>query len=156
MHQEYSIVIAVTSCFILLDKINELDLLKEIFSSVTTTPEISKEFGKPLPEWILIKQVTNIGLMEKLESEVDKGEASAITLATETKHSLVILDDYKARLLAEKLKLNYTGTLGIILKAKELGIIKSVIPIIKKVQATNFRFSDKIIKEILGDEKLDL
>ena len=104
MLRGYDIVIADTSCFILLDKINELELLKEVFSSVTTTPEIVKEFGKTLPEWIIIKQVKDIAFIETLESEVDKGEASAIALAMETKHSLVILDDYKARLLADKLK----------------------------------------------------
>lgn len=49
MLKTYSIVIADTSCFILLDKINELDLLQKVFKTVTTTKEIAKEFNKSLP-----------------------------------------------------------------------------------------------------------
>jgi len=39
------IVIADTSCFIVLSKINELDLLSAVYGDVITTPEIAKEFG---------------------------------------------------------------------------------------------------------------
>jgi predicted nucleic acid-binding protein len=82
MLQEYSIVIADTSCFILLDKINELHLLKEVFSEVTTTDEIAREFGKSLPDWIKIKSPANTTYQEILSIEVDSGEATAIALAS--------------------------------------------------------------------------
>jgi predicted nucleic acid-binding protein len=104
------IVIADTSCFILLDKISELDLLQKVFRTVTTTKEIANEFNKPLPSWVSIKAAANHRYTELLEIEIDKGEASAIALALETDDSLLILDDQKARKLAEKLRLNYTGT----------------------------------------------
>jgi predicted nucleic acid-binding protein len=150
MLPEYSIVIADTSCFILLDKINEIGMLKTIFSKVTTTEEIASEFGKPLPDWIVIKSPINKKYQEILQLEVDKGEASALALAIENNDSLIILDDYKARKLADKLSLNYTGTLGIFLKAKELKIIPNVKSILEKIQATNFRFSVKVFNEILN------
>ena len=102
MPQEYNLVVADTSCFILLDKINELNLLKEVFSSITTTPEIAKEFGKPLPEWILIKQVLNSTFMETLQTEVDKGEAEAIVLAVEIHADLLLMDDLKGRKFGRK------------------------------------------------------
>ena len=50
--KKYSVVIADTSCFILLDKINQLSLLQKVFGGVTTTHTIAAEFGKPLPDWI--------------------------------------------------------------------------------------------------------
>ncbi len=54
MRKKYSVVIADTSCFILLDKICELDLLQNFFGSVTTTKakEIAEEFSKPLTQWV--------------------------------------------------------------------------------------------------------
>ncbi|MBK6536412.1 MAG: hypothetical protein IPG09_01110 [Ignavibacteria bacterium] len=52
------------------------------------------------------------------ELELGKGEASAIALAVEIKDCTVILDDLKARNIAEKLKLDITGTIGVIIKAK--------------------------------------
>ncbi|MEK6782872.1 MAG: DUF3368 domain-containing protein [Bacteroidota bacterium] len=149
MRGRYSVVIADTSCFILLDKINELDLLQKVFGSITTTNEIATEINKPLPQWVSIQSATNHRYSELLVIEVDKGEASAIGLALEIDNSLLILDDQKARKLAERLNLNYTGTLGILLKAKELGILSAIGPLFQKIQQTNFRFSEKVLKDIL-------
>lgn len=151
MQREYNIVIADTSCFILLDKINELALLKKLFGKITTTPEIVNEFGKSLPEWIEVKSSGNKHYQEILEVEVDGGEASAIALAIEIGDALLILDDYKARNLANKLQLNYTGTLGILLKARKTGCIEKIRPLLDKIQKTNFRFSLKILEDILKE-----
>ena len=57
MLQESNIVIADTSCFILLDKINELSILQKLFHTITTTPDIAAEFRKELPGWVKIKDV---------------------------------------------------------------------------------------------------
>ena len=50
-------IIADTSCFIVLAKINELHLLQKIYGHILTTPVIAAEFGEPLPEWVLIESV---------------------------------------------------------------------------------------------------
>lgn len=150
MQQEYEVVIADTSCFILLDKIGEIQLLQKVFSSITTTQTIAEEFGKPLPDWVNILSVQNKPYQNILELEVDAGEASAFALYAEYTHALLIIDDMKARKLADKLLVNYTGTLGIFLKAKELKIFSSVKPILNKIQSTNFRFSQKVFDEILA------
>lgn len=150
MLQEYDVVIADTSCFILLDKIGEIELLRKTFSSITTTQTIATEFGKQLPDWIIISPVQNISYQTLLELEVDAGEASAFALSVEYNSSLLIIDDLKARRLADKLLLNYTGTLGVILKAKELNLLSSVKPLLNKIQLTNFRFSEKVLNEILS------
>ena len=147
MQTEYNIVIADTSCFILLDNIGELELLKALFGRVITTSVIAQEFGAELPEWVEIRTVSNIQFQSTLD--VDAGEASAISLALESGPSLVILDDDKARQLAKRLNLNITGSLGVILRARKEGIIPSIKPIIEKIQQTNFRYSKKVLAEIL-------
>ncbi|HVI49255.1 MAG TPA: DUF3368 domain-containing protein [Chitinophaga sp.] len=149
MPQKYNVVIADTSCFILLDKIDSFDLLRQLFNNVTTTSTIAEEFGKGIPEWVTIKPIADLHYQAILELEVDKGEASAISLAIENDPALLILDDLKARKVADKLNLNYTGTLGILLRAKELGLIKAIKPLLDSIQKTNFRFSVNILNEIL-------
>lgn len=151
MSRKYNVVIADTSCFILLDKINQLDLLQKVFGTVTTTSIIAEEFRKPLPEWVAIRSAANQRYSQLLEIEIDKGEASAISLAMEHENSLLILDDGKARKLALLLNLNYTGTLGILLKAKELGILPGIKPVLDQIQKTNFRFSEKVMIDILRE-----
>lgn len=116
------IVISDTSCLITLSNINELDILNHLYCEIYTTIEISKEFGEPLPEWIIIRSPGDLLIKRTLEQQIDKGEASAIALALETPDCIIILDDLKARKIAEKYGLKITGTLGIILYAmkKEL------------------------------------
>lgn len=147
MQKKYDIVIPDASCLILLDKIGSLNLLAKIFQSLVITNEISKEFGKKIPEWISLQDPSeNIQLSN---FDLDPGESSIIKLSLQLENTLLILDDKKARKVASKMNLNYTGTLGIFLKAKRMGFIPSVQSIIDKVQSTNFRYSQKIYEEIL-------
>ena len=148
MQTGYEIVIADTSCFILLDNIGELELLKSLFGHVITTTVIAEEFGAPLPEWVRIRAVKNTNFQSTLE--LDAGEASAIALALESEPSLLIIDDNKGRKAAQRLNLNITGSLGVFLRAKREGIIPSIKPILEKVQQTNFRYSQSILIEILS------
>jgi predicted nucleic acid-binding protein len=70
-------------------------------------------------------------------------------LAKELEAPLLLLDDLKARKLAVKLNLKVTGTLGVIHKARQIGVLENVKPIIEKLQATNFGISENIIEELL-------
>ena len=85
-----------------------------------------------------------------MESSVDKGEASALALAIEQSDCLLILDDLKARKLAKELKLNYTGTLGILVEAKLRGHINSMKKVLEKIKKTNYRISPSLEKKILN------
>ena len=145
----HKIVISDTSCLIILHKIGELDILRKVYESVTTTPEVAVEFGYELPDWIRIEDVKDKKYQEFLETQIDWGEASAIALAKEMEAPVLLLDDLKARKLALKLNLKITGTLGVITKAKQIGVLKNVKPLIEKLQATNFRISENIIVELL-------
>lgn len=147
MQPEYEVVIADTSCLILLDKIGELQLLQSLFQRVTITEEIAAEFGQQLPDWFTIRSVGKVNFQYALD--LDIGEASAITLALELDSVLLVLDDYKARKVAQKAGLDITGTLGLFLKAKQTNTIHSVKPLLDKIQLTNFRYSQKIFEQIL-------
>lgn len=143
------IVISDTSCLIILSNINELEILKHLYGEIFTTIEVSKEFGEPLPEWIIIRSPGDLLIKRSLEQQIDKGEASAIALALETPDCIIILDDLKARKIAEKYGLKITGTLGIILYAHEKGIVKSVKHLLDKMKKSGFRINDEIEKEVL-------
>jgi predicted nucleic acid-binding protein len=143
------VVISDTSSLIILHKIEELNLLNNLYLEVIITPEIAQEFNDALPEWIKIISVKDKKYQEFLETQVDSGEASAIALAKEMKESILLLDDLKARKLAKKLNLRFTGTLGVLHKAKQEGIIHKVKPLINKLLLTNFRISQNIVDELL-------
>ena len=138
------VIISDTSCLIILSNIGELSLLEKIYGKVITTKEIAFEFGDKLPDWISVREVTDKLRQQILELQIDRGESSAIALALEIKNCRIILDDYKARKIATQLGLTITGTLGIIIKAKLIGIIPSIKPILLKIKETDFRISEQL------------
>jgi predicted nucleic acid-binding protein len=144
-----NVVISDTSCLIILDKIGELDILKCCYQRIYITSEIAQEYGNKLPEWIEVKQYENQSLKQSLQNHIDEGEATAITLATELSNCKVILDDLKARRYALSMNLQVTGTLGVIVKAKNNNCIVAVKPIIEKLKTTDFRLSSDLISLVL-------
>jgi len=74
------VVISDTSTLIIFQKIDELRLLKNVYGELITTPEIAEEYGEKLPEWIKVEPVSDRKYIEFLETQVDRGEASAIAL----------------------------------------------------------------------------
>jgi predicted nucleic acid-binding protein len=144
-------IISDTSCFIILTNIGELDLLHKVYGQIATTIEIANEYGEKLPEWIEIKEVKDKYRQQLLEMQIDNGESSAIALALETPGSTLVLDDYKARRIAEQLHLIYTGTVGVIIKAKRMGIIPSIRPLLEKIRQTDFRISMDIELQALNE-----
>lgn len=145
------IIVSDTSCLILLDKIGELNLLNKLFGRIITTIEVANEFGKPLPAWIIIQQATNKDFQALMESKIDKGEASAIALAVELPGCVLIIDEIKGRRIAETLGLNITGTIGILIQAKNAGLDISLKSILEKIKETNFWISENL-KQLIRNE----
>ena len=146
-------IISDTSCFIILTNINELDILHKVYQNILTTQEIASEYGEALPDWVEIVTVKDKYRQQLLEMQIDKGESSAIALALETPDSTVILDDYKARKIAQQLGIIYTGTIGVIIKAKLKEIIPSIKPLLEKIKQTDFRLSSEIESLALKEAK---
>jgi predicted nucleic acid-binding protein len=143
------IIVSDTSCLILLDKLGRIDLLQSLFNKITITDIIANEFGKELPDFIEIRNPQEKNYQRILETFLDMGEASAFALAIEINDCLLIIDDLKARREAKQLKLNFTGTIGILILAIEKGYIENVSVLIDDIKATNFRISEKYVDEII-------
>ncbi len=141
--------IANSSCIIVLDNIDLLWILKELYGHILITEEVFYEYGKPLDKWIKTRKVKNKSHVDILNTFIDLGEASTIALGIEVEKCSLILDDQRARKIAKNLELNVTGTLGVIMKAKKKDIISSVSEVIEKLKSKNFRMSNQLVKEIL-------
>lgn len=149
MQDNSDVIISDTSCLIILNKIEELELLKKVSKRVYVTPIIYNEFGENLPDWVEISLPNKTHYQQILEMDLDQGEASAIALSLDMGNPILILDDLKGRRIADRLNLRYSGTFGLILKAKQMGSIKRVKPILDKIRSTNFRFNEKLFETII-------
>ncbi len=153
MQLNSKIIVSDTSCLILLLKIDEIGILKEMSNRVFVTSVIKDELKQDLPDWIQVLDPKDKHYQSILEIDLDNGEASAIALMLELDDAILIIDDLKGRKLAEKLGFKFSGTLGLLLKAKQIGIIKSIKPVLNKIRLTNFRFSEKFFTDILNQAK---
>ncbi len=142
---EFKIVISDTSCLVILDKLNAFNLLHQLYPQVVTTPEVAREYGTGLPDWITIQAPKDTALVEAFKESVDPGEASAIALAMEIGHAMLIVDDRKGRSLANRMELNFMGSVGLLLKAKAQGLIPLIRPYTDRMLQTDFRVSRALI-----------
>ncbi len=95
-----------------------------------------------------VEAPADVGMVAALRLLVDPGESEAIVLAYE-KGLRIILDDRKAREVAQRLGVPVTGTVGPLLKAKQEGVIAAVRPLLDALDANHFRISDALRAEAL-------
>ena len=76
--------------------------------------------------WIEVVTPQDSDLVGLLQRDLDRGEAEVIALAVERKVSIVLLDESEARRIAEIYGLPKTGVIGILLRAKLQGKIRSL------------------------------
>lgn len=151
MPPDSRLIVSDTSSIILLDKIGEVDILRQCFGDVYATSVVAREFGILLPDWITVQDPTDKVRQAKLDATMDAGEASVLALAAELGDCYVLIGDNKARRYAEAIQQKYVGTLGLILRAKRLGVILAVRPLLEKVQQTNFWASDSLYEFIIQE-----
>jgi predicted nucleic acid-binding protein len=84
-----------------------------------------------------------------LLADLDRGEAEVIALAQELNADLVIIDERLARRYAKRAGLTLTGTLGLLLKAKERNLIPEIAPLIDQLRQGGIRLGDSLVEEIL-------
>ena len=137
-----------TSSLIILNKINALDLLNKIYSNVIITNYIQLELNEAIPSWISVELTYNIDQSFLKNFNLGLGETSIIINAIKN-NGFLILDDLKARKIATTLSLSFTGSIGILIIAKELKLIDSVKYYLENIQETNFRLSDALINKVL-------
>ena len=85
-----------------------------------------------------------------LLADLDWGKAKVLALAQELNADLVIIDERLARLHAKRLELALTGTLGVLLRAKLLGYVKTVEPLIARLRQGGIRLSETVVTEVLA------
>lgn len=144
------IIVSDTSCLILLDKLGRIDLLKYLFGNILITQIVADEFGQAIPDFISIENPKDTNYQKILESFLYHGEASAIALALEKDDCLLIIDELKGRREAKHMRLKYTGTIGLLIVAKEKDLISSIRDILNEIRKTDFRISEALLKEAIN------
>jgi predicted nucleic acid-binding protein len=143
------LVIADTSCLIVLTNVDELDILRKTYDRILIPPAVATEYGFEIPSWISIEAPSAKALRRFENLGLDAGEHAAIALASENPEAILIIDDRDARGIASRLGLRLTGTIGVLIAAKEAGVLPTINPILEKIQTTDFHISQAVLLEAL-------
>lgn len=135
-------VISNTTPILSLLKLEKLYLLEELYQKIIIPTAVYDEIenGKDKPfyknlkefDWILIQSIKYQPTLKYI-FDLDEGEAEVLILADEIQADLVILDELLGRRYAKQLDFKLTGTIGILLKSKEMGLISEIKPLLNEL-----------------------
>jgi len=154
------IVVSDTSPIANLLQIGQLSLLQAIFEEVIIPPAVQAEllelqhFQIDLTElnaaiWIQVQPLQSTEGMRELLEVLDEGESEAILLAQEINADWILMDERTGTQKAEAMGLRPIGLVGVLIKAKEKGLILQVTPVIEEMRTkVGFWISDKFLASI--------
>jgi uncharacterized protein len=101
-------------------------------------------------DWIITRPIDPDAVLKLLQRDVDRGEAEAIGLALQLKAEVLLIDERKARQLAQYLELNVAGLLDVLHEAKRRQLIPTIKPVLDDLLTrARFRLSHKLYQRAL-------
>ncbi|UCH95686.1 MAG: DUF3368 domain-containing protein [Candidatus Aminicenantes bacterium] len=139
----------------------ELETLRELYDQVIVPYEVSQEIltGGPAEfgvkefekaNW-LIKRKTPTNISTYLSNSLDIGEASVIQVALDENIQNVCIDETAGRRIARLHNLKLTGSIGILVRAKNEGFSFSMRDAIQKMKQNGVWLSDEVVEFALSE-----
>jgi predicted nucleic acid-binding protein len=149
------LIVADTGPLISMAAIDQLDLLDALFYRVVIPQAVWQELEDNI-EKASIPQVrrfqNNIMSVNHYEEiGLGSGETEAILLYEEIHADRLLIEDRNARLFAEARGIRCTGTLGILIEAKNENLISGLRPLFYQLRAKKRYFALPLMNQILFD-----
>lgn len=152
-------VIVNSTPLIILYKIGYLDILQKLYQDVFVPTAVYQEVTAikdsaciqimDASKWIHVMPIQDNAEKKMYKAKLHAGEVEVMILAQEQKAGLVIIDDNAAKKTAKYLGLAVTGTLGILLRAKQLGFLDAISPLLSEMKQHGFYIDSKLESLIL-------
>ena len=149
-----------TGPLIAFSQIGELALLRQLPRRMVTTEIVCEEFRRgrdsehsvvaDWPDWLEVLPLRQ-PLPPLATISLDRGEASVIQLALEESIDTVCIDEVQGRRCAKALKLQVTGSLGLLGLAKRQGIIAAARPLVAAMSSHGNWFREDLVARFLSE-----
>ena len=145
---------------IALARIEKTEFLPQLYGDIVIPPAVREEVigtdkerkgAETLAsaEWLHTVPVSNQMGVTFLRERLDAGESEAIVLALELGADFLLIDEAPGRKRADARGIPLTGTLGVLLFAKEQRLIDTVAPVLDQLVHAGFRMGEDLYREIL-------
>ncbi len=138
--------------------LDQFALLRDLYGEVLLPTEVETEFlaMETAPRQSALDQAPWLRVVALADprralvySGLDRGEAAVLALAEERDARLVIMDERRGRQYARRLQLLLTGTLGVLLLAKEQAMLPQIAPLIQQLQAAGLYLGPELVQRVL-------
>ncbi len=148
------------SPLIALGRVGQVELLARLPQRVIV-PQAVKEEILAAPEGDPARAAVENGLFEIVPApptpppeiaawDLGNGETAVLSYALSAPDWVAILDDSAARRCARSFSVKVTGTLAVVILAKERGLIEPAAQVLRALQNNGFRLDDEIIRAALA------
>jgi len=141
-------------------RIGQLALLRKVVGTLVIPDGVAREIAVysdmqhgiidlAQEPWISVQTVQSEAQVHLLLPTLDRGEAEVIALALERAAGLVLIDELTGRKVAESLHLTVSGSVGILIRSKQMGEISAVKPLLDEMMQRGIRYSPRFVTSIL-------
>jgi len=141
-------------------RIDQLSLLQKVVGELVIPLAVAQEITAYQPSqrgsidlgklpWIQVRSLQSEQQVRLLLPTLDQGEAEVIALALEVNAERVLMDELTGRKVAESLNLKIVGSVGILIRAKQLEYIPAIHPYLQQMRQAGIYFSDRFINAVL-------
>lgn len=157
------IAISDTSPILNLARIGRLELLPSLYGTIVIPQSVATELARYQHElpfqfsqnqfpWIQALRAGSRTRVDEFLVYLDPGEAEAIVLAIELGAELLLMDERRGRKLAGGAGIAVRGLLGVIVQAKDAGLIEFVRPVLDELRNhARFWITDALYREVLEE-----
>lgn len=151
------LIVADSSALIALATCDGLDLLLQVYDDIKVPEAVFAEIVAPekpqsdaLGSFLsgrVIKVDTNRWVLTA--GGLGRGEIEAMALYKQLMADALLIDDHRARMIAEHNQINCIGALGLLLVAKQNGKISEITPYIQKLRQSSIYYGDTLLNKVL-------
>lgn len=161
------IIVSDASPLILLARVGLLSLLKELFQEITIPEEVYQEVvvegeGRPGSQeikeasWIKVERVRDPELIEAFQRPgLSRKDAAVIALARERGAAAVLMDERRGRAVCWEVGLEVVGTGGLLVRAKEKGLVANIRDPLDRLIRQGFRLAPELYEAFLKEANED-
>ena len=151
------LVVADSSPLIYLSRVGALHVLAALFGDVVVPQAVWDEaVGRrpAAPGTNMIEEATWLRVVDNpsplLDLGLDAGETAAVLVAESLHADLLLIDERAGRKVAQERGLVVRGTLGVLVQAKQSGVLRALKPVLDALVADGFRIAPALVREALA------
>ena len=151
------LIVADSSALIALATCEGLEILLRLYDDVKVPQAVYEEVAAPKKPLAEILAAFLVGRVEEVDTtqwvlavgDLGQGEIEAMALYKQLSADALLIDDRRARLIAEHNRIHCIGALGVLLQAKEHGAIEQVAPFVEKLRPSPIHYGDALLNKVL-------